>query len=531
MERGTERYFGVKQLTGRHFGNESSSISAARIILLYTWLSFVITVYSSVSALDVSTLKTGQAMPPVAQKASGSHARYIDPPNPNRGTDTDAHITRESISHQPSPAIVTTTSHVGKHVLPRRFLGPMPEQVVNSDEAVEKRRRFANMRTAALRRIRRTDEDGLGGQGGFGDQGGRRESLGRVVRKIRVRRRNKHGEDVDEDVDLEDAEDSDSEEFEGERHRFGRKKKKKRKHVWIGESFDVGREFLSAPKSAKNDTAAPDGFVDQSVSDTAVQPERPSNPSRSTLETFVTARTEMSVSATTSKSSLSFQDPVENGYHLNIDNTPSPLANPSLAPQDNPVRNSQTSSMQPLIASSPQKGEGPKFSKGKHILPDTVSSSGHPTPSELKKRLKSAIRKSPAGPSRPAASAIHSVSKGGGIDGNKVRAKTVHFPVGSPRDFSQALSYNNEQPRKGNKAPADPEAVLARGGSDAAGTSAGAADEAIIHDSSEEDEEDVLPGEVIMRGECMRLDVAETHLSRSDAGPDWAPSRGEHPRL
>ncbi len=456
-------------------------------------------------------------MPPVAQNPSAGHARNTQL-NPNKPNDGTAQTVREFITHKPSPAIVTTASHVGTHVLPRRFLGPMPENVVNSKELLEKRRRFRTMRKGALRRIRGDDEDLV-------DQV-RRGSVAQAVQKIRIRRRGKHGEDIEEDVDLksdgEDDSDDDDDEEDG-RHRLRRKKKKKkRKDVWVGVSFDIGREFLKASRSASDDTAAPDGFVDQPVSETAVPPQRPSNPSRSTLGTFVTARTEISDIAGPSRPALTIPITNGNGYHLGDDMEPSPLGSPSpaLTPRDPKIRDSQTSSMLPLIGAKKddQDAHSRQGSKGKATIGlHEVSPDAKTNPSSLKKRLKSAIRKSPSEVIRSSTSVTQPISNGNnGLDHDTSRAKTVHFPVGSPEYI--AAHENDEEPlRRGNKAPADPEAVLAREGNDAAGTSAGAAEEAMDNDQdNEEQEEDILPGEVIMRGEWYFSGRSSNELIQAD---------------
>jgi hypothetical protein len=53
---------------------------------------------------------------------------------------------------------------------------------------------------------------------------------------------------------------------------------------------------------------------------------------------------------------------------------------------------------------------------------------------------------------------------------------------------------------QGNKAPAKPGDVLSREGEDAAGTSAGAVEEA-MEEADADDEEAILPGQVVMKGE------------------------------
>ena len=433
-------------------------------------------------------------MPSVSNRPSASHAPILRPVDPNRPFDPQAHTARESITHQPSPAIVATASHVGSHVVPRRFIGPMPERVANSKEVEERRRRFRDMRKRALRRIRGDEEDDP-----FGDEQSHRGAR-EVVHKIRVRRRGRHGEEVADDIDLAmNAEDDTTDEDDDDQGRdhLGRKKKKKkkqRKDVWVGESFDIGREFLPAPQSTS--TESPDGFVDQPVSDTAVPYNKPSNTSQSTMESFVTARTRISGNGGPSKSILSLRLPHQTASNVTNNGQPSPASGSSLAPPDHIFRNSQTSSMRPLIGAELryQGSESSSISKGGTEKPDHEASENKTRLPGLQKRLKSAIRKSPK---RQTSSHTYPVVKAdGGQNSVKTRAKTVHFP---PRRVSAVQSEDGEAPRKGNKQPASPEAVLAREGGDASGTSAGAAERAMENEDSEEEEE-VLPGEVLMRG-------------------------------
>ncbi len=115
----------------------------------------------------------------------------------------------------------------------------------------------------------------------------------------------------------------------------------------------------------------------------------------------------------------------------------------------------------------------------------SASKSVKTAPAGLKTRLKSAIRLQ----SSPDIDRKASKTK---LD----KAKTVQFPLDP---VQRGIDDENEGDvvRKGNKKPVDPEDVLSREGEDAAGTSAGAAEEALQDD---EDEEVLLPGEVIMRG-------------------------------
>ena len=397
-------------------------------------------------------------MPAVTHDPSTTHPPTLQPPDPNQIHDVTAHTTPGLITHQPSPAVLTTVSQNGAHVLPRRFLGPMPENVAHSAAREETRRRITELRQGALRRIRGEDVDGIGRSS---------KILGavRIAQKVRIRRLGRHGEEVEEDVDIDPFDDG------GEDG-----KKKKRKDVWVGDSFTIGREFLSLPpdgskctepleqqlsrKALLGDTKLPSASLpeDGCVSGPpgSSRQARPSNSARSTLETFVTARTQVSKTAA-SHSSLSIDHSV-------------------LRPEQ--VSRSRTSSTRPLMGDRLDDDARPRSQAGE--LSRTASGG-------LKKRLKSAIRRASVTPVRPTSDLGVCTTQ------RAVAAKTVHFPVQVP----DLLGSVSEGPRKGNKQPADPQSVLSREGGEAAGTSAGAAEEAM---DTDEDEEDVLPGDVLMRG-------------------------------
>ena len=364
--------------------------------------------------------------------------------------------------------------------------------IINSKEVEEHRKRFKELRRLALNRIR-------GNELGRGSSSGERNHKGRAIRKIRVRRRDSYGRLVEEDVDLHD--DSDS----SEETRFLHKKKK-RKDVWVGESFDIGREFLPAPKS-RDDTREPEGVVDQL--DGGTTPARPKNPTRSTHDTFVTAHTQFTGEASTSRLSL----PAENGYHLESEHSQSTA--PSLLVSSPAFRDSQASSTRPLIGGLIGDNDNTSafraLSRGKIKDVENGSSKSTHAAAGLKKRLKSAIRTS-GSPVRLASTSPRSISNGTRHRDSPTKAKTVHFPVGSPRT-TPLVGTRYEPPRKGNKAPADPEAVLARAGDDAVGTSAGAAEEAMEDD---DEEEDLMPGEVIMRGKLVECWMDLLHTKAVD---------------
>lgn len=192
-------------------------------------------------------------MPSVPQNLSSHSIPQLHPPNPNSPSRIKSHDTP---SHQAAPGITATASHANTHVLPRRFLGQMPEAVVNSSEVEEQRRRLNAIKGAAVRRL---SESALGGVGAKGMEGldkldGRRRRIVGRFREMKARRRSstvgedgtgEDGDEVDLDLDVDDDDDGrdGTTDESGWRLPLRGKKKKKRKDVWVGESFDIGREF------------------------------------------------------------------------------------------------------------------------------------------------------------------------------------------------------------------------------------------------------------------------------------------------
>lgn len=382
-------------------------------------------------------------------KEPATKDQYHDPPDPNHPSGSTSRP--RSQSHEAAPAIVASVSHVGTHVLPRRFLGPMPEVFAHSDEVEERHRRIRSIQRAALKRVNGAAEAGRKGGRAIGD------TRRKVVDRIR-------GEDREVAVDL----DSDSDE--SERRLRLRKKKKKRKDVWVGESFDIGREFRTdamvdldeqqggrepVREGEESESIPPASPIDERRADSAPPSlARPPTSRGTTQDSFVTARTQFSDARST----------VEPGYELNaVSSTSVTTASPAMGPKTA----SPSSSLHPLISEPPRLTLSPKTS-----IP------------EFKRRLKSAIRR-PSSADTPA----------------RNRSKSVQFPLNPERDGGTF-----DHPRRGNKAPADPESVLEREGSDMVGTSAEAVQAA---EDEEDEEEDFSPGQVIMRGECVtgRADV------------------------
>jgi hypothetical protein len=301
-----------------------------------------------------------------------------------------------------------------------------------------------------------------------------------------------------------------------------KKKKKKQKknwtdwkEVWVGESFNIGQEFVSShSKPSGSSSSGPlespspsttleeersdeDLVVDSPLEDSGspfasvVNGKRPSYTSKS-KETFVTARTELSELASTSTVNLPQTQDGNADLHQGNHSDTASLVQPVN------LRNSQSSSMRPLW-NGPERHSA---SDDQTTYPDSPismkSRSRRDGSASPMTRLKSAIRKPHTLVDRPSTS---SRDENPFMPLNK--SKSVQFPM---NPVQESGSHSPSAPVRtgelaGNKEPAAPEAVLAREGTRAAGTSAGAAEEAMHEqeEDEEDDEDDILPGDVIMR--------------------------------
>lgn len=148
---------------------------------------------------------------------------------------------------QPAPSILESTSHASSHLLPRRFIGPLPEVVVNSDEVLDAKSHLATLKSKAVR------------------QGS----------KV------KHKLQRDED-----------------RWRIPHVKHDKRrlrKDVWTGTSFDVGREFNLGEAHDSTEGQAESVYVPEGAPKPTLVRSGPSVMS-SAAESYQTARTHLAPS-------------------------------------------------------------------------------------------------------------------------------------------------------------------------------------------------------------------------------------------
>lgn len=436
----------------------------------------------------------------------------------------DGPSSREA-SLQPSPAVVASSSHAERHVLPRRFLGPMPEVIANSEEVEERHRYLMRLRHKAIKRLRGSadsDWSAIGEEGnGASGSSDSRGADPRILR-IRARRKTARGKDVLEEYEVQANSDEDEDDWlgsdededddgEGARRRHGgvrrfrlalpkgrnKKKKKKRKDVWVGESFDIGREFLAVKKteSVPEEPVFGDGdgpIIDEpremgQDGDASILT-RPSAGSRTTTqESFVTARTEFSARSrpeAEEEHSLAAED-TEGSYRRGS-------ANSSTYP---PYDGSSTGQ---LIHPDPDEAGRsiPANGKSPNAPP---SASGSKPKQKLKQRfLKSALRKGSVASAQPGLTITPESSRTTLPDARDLpKAKTVQFPVDLD-DRSKRSS--SRTPRTGDESPADPNEVLNRQGDEAAGTSHEVTADAGAEADDDDDEPDFLPGQIIMRG-------------------------------
>nr|XP_018262424.1 uncharacterized protein I303_05441 [Kwoniella dejecticola CBS 10117]OBR84582.1 hypothetical protein I303_05441 [Kwoniella dejecticola CBS 10117] len=508
-------------------------------------------------------------MPAIPQSSSSNRAppKHFTPPDPNRSHDESTHGTHsQNPTLQPSARVVDSTSHndFEAHFLPRRFLGAIPQKVINSDETQEKKRRFKELRRNALNHLpglRSRDDleeyDNRTSGSSFiapddNDTGAVREFAGRL--RIKIRKKNRHGEEYEENLNLDLDSDGDAEDGgRTEVETAGKGKSSKSKNVWLGESFDIGREFLGnvireeeeeeeegnneeheeeeePPPQPNAGTAAVKGKSKAKTTEsTTPRPTRPSPSTRTTQDTFVTARTAFSSSydaASSSKSSLATNadEGAVGGYELTPqlslgieqDQNHRDTARTSEETLErNKLRKSQSSSIQPLMSSTAITDEPSEVKSGETNKPDTDQAALNHSLSLPKDRgkgitrLKSALRKSSKPNIKASQSTYHpssaSTSPAAAVavmEGDKGKSKSVQFPLDltSPTIAAQTgngIRLGKKDKLKGDKDPVHPMEVLERSGEDAIGTSHEAVEEA---QEEEEDWEEVKrPGEVILR--------------------------------
>ena len=300
----------------------------------------------------------------------------------------------------------------------------------------------------------------------------------------------------------------------------------KGKEKWVGEGFDIGREFfLSGQMSTRSNEetrsnesitssslrtggvmdTSPDCPLESPVAErdaesmvdengagpsdySGLNPrKRPNLTPKSTQESFVTARTELSTSLS--------QSPFSSNIHL-----PRPTSDPEIG--ESPAqsnRNLEEHDQDRLIAS------GASSSSARHLigegekdrLRDNASSLGSLGKNHLK-RLKSAIRKPSTTATLPHLEARGVNDEFGNVKRDRnFRSKSVSFPM-DPVDLVDGEIVPLDA--AGDKPPLNPESVLAREGDQAQGTSAGAQAAALDEVDEDSDEVALRTGDVQLRG-------------------------------
>jgi hypothetical protein len=367
----------------------------------------------------------------------------------------------------------------------------MPENVANSSAVEEKQRKIRDMRRKAVGKILgRPDNDAMHGTFGTTDN---RRGVSKAVHRIRVRRKDKHGDEIEEDVELQDE---DEDEDVGRFSKLRGKKKQTRKDVWVGESFDIGQEFsVSASGTGVMPRGEGDGPTANGIHDTRSQYSRLSEPGRpapsrgTTQDTFVTARTHANSNYNDSSSMIanldqSMDDSSPPLIRADPDYRPSGSSTISLPPN---IRDSQGSSIQPLISHDPRPPtDNHESSEGRDQVTPVKRPPG------FKNRFRSTVKQSPGG-STELNSIASPLAARRAMTEPRVRSKSVQFHA-NPVTMGGG---DREPPRRGNKDPVNPLEVLEREGPAVAGTSAGAVEETV----EEEEEDTIRAGQIIMRGE------------------------------
>ena len=445
-------------------------------------------------------------MPAVPHAATNGHAPQTQPRNPNvpAAMDTQAHAVSSVPSHQPSPGVLDTSSHSSLHALPRRFLGPLPPEVIQSPEVQAKQSRLHRVRLEALHKINgvleNNDPRRKGSVGGAFEGVNEEGRIRGRLRKIKVLRRGRFGEQVEEEFEFDPTEIEGEDGHRSEHHGrvFHRKKNLnivmgKGKEHWEGESFNIGREFTTSFRILKKQSNGDQNelpLVEEPV-DTMDLDSSSAGPIRkakravitpqSTQDSFVTARTAFTQSPTSTTSRL--QIPTEWRNNGPAGSTKSAYS----VDERTRTRHSQASSSRPLLGEGADDSVGP--SSQSRNRPETT---GEGTSSKRLKRLKSAIRK----PGPNSTLTMPPLSKNGLNGRMGMRSKSVTFPVDPASVMGQ-----DEPPQAGDRPPEDPEAVLAREGSEAEGTSAGAQESALEEEDWEEEASGRTVNGVLMRGQ------------------------------
>ncbi|WVQ65819.1 uncharacterized protein L199_003997 [Kwoniella botswanensis] len=462
-------------------------------------------------------------MPAIPQPTSSSRAKHFRPPDPNHAPrDLSSHRPSNAPIPEPSPKIISSKSH-REHHIPRRFIGSIPQKTLNSNEVVEKRRRLSELKRSAISHLpffgeaNGSNRDGTSfiGSDSHGEAD-ERHLIREAARRIKIRRRDRNGEEFEQHLEL----DPETPLEDGSKGKTG--SKGKGKDMWSGESFDIGREFLGTivdDQEEEEEPPPPKSTTQEKGKEKEQRkPIRPTVSTRTTQDSFVTARTEFTSLSTsegnTSKSTLALDEghgDVDIGYQV----TPQPSLgdNPDLDQEEgdrSKIRNSQSSSIQPLISEN-----AITVTSTHDVLeePSTLGTSTiKPSPKKIKSnegistKLKSALRR-PSNvkldiTSTKSAQGNNSSSSTVFAVGKQGKSKSVQFPLDPTQPTSSLKRLGRVQEGnesvQGDRDPVHPMKVLERTGQEAEGTSHQAVEIAL--EEEEEDWEEVKrPGEVILR--------------------------------
>lgn len=493
-------------------------------------------------------------MPAVPEQAVAESA-HTKPVDPNKGFHGSSDPDGALDTLQPAPAVIDASSHVEAHVLPRRFLGPIPETVVKSDQAIEQRRHLRQLRRAAVKKLLREEK-----RFGLSTEADREPSRKSRRHRFRVHRKDKldNASNVDIDINESDSDTSSSSSDDDESSWWGPKKtkdkakkkgkgKKKKKKVgnftkWVGgDGFDIGREFQTTdgnpppdPAVAGNADVENEQEVDEALeelgkrssgpdevdemehlddeigSTTALPGSKAHSAVSSSRASFVTANSELptedgSIVADRSRRS------VDDGASFVTARTA-----PSAAVKGKgKVDILEPSTTQPKIGVDDNDADSfyadPPPPQDNTIDASPYGSEASPPrrhASSTRPLLKDSDDESALPPkSRKPRSSISSLSLKNmprrlksalrpepTPQSPKKGPKTVKWTVESPQSLSKPSSPTNSKAPLPPDSPADPLEVLNRSGEEAAGTSTGAQEDATVIDN-----DDFLPGGIVMR--------------------------------
>ncbi len=388
----------------------------------------------------------------------------------------------------PSPAVTSARPH--RHLSRRLFIGPLPKSALTSAKAEEDRAWYHSLAKHARHQAAKEGERWVG-QGDLvrDGNGGRKDWLkGKIVQGHERRRARRvggeddgEGEAVEEGEALEISPSPTEEPTPSSWFSTLSTSKSTPSQLWVGTSFLIGGQLHDSPRAQQRKSMDTTMFqaMDESgrpLEDTAHRPTLSARTSTG-VESFRTARTHLSLPGA---SNASLEPP------------------PTLAPNDTALAMDDSLRSTPTLrrgrnSTDVTSGSEDGGSSTRNLIHQrrtvpsvaAISTLGDVTvpsnsPGKMQQKLRSALKTGKAR-ERP-----HRTSP--------TRAKTVQFPITpSPAVSSQSSDLTSDH------GPANPTDVLARSGEDVAGTSAGVIEARADGQGDGDDDNDFVPGEVIMR--------------------------------